>query len=260
MKPRKRTFKINSKNDDFPISQTVYEFNTRIKVFPDGVSKVKIHNYSNYKGLYRGRGLSTKPTSDKKKYENLYRSKQNLIDLVYCNSLVSPWEYFVTLTFDPQKVDSYDYDRVVEAMGKWLDNMKHQNKNLKYVLVPELHKSGRIHIHGLFKECPNLKLVDSGKYKNGSKIYNIANYRYGFTTISKIKNQEAVSVYMSKYMTKELIDKGCKKTYWCSQHLERPKTSYALFNEDTLQFYIECSKEVKDYYENEKTICFTALS
>lgn len=259
MKPTKRTFKINTKNDAFPVSQVIYEFNTKIKQFPNGISKVKIHNYNNFKGLYRGRGESIKETSEKKKYENLYNAKQKLIDLVYCNSLISHWEYFVTLTFDPQKVDSYNYDRVVEAMSKWLDNMKHQNPNLKYILVPELHKSGRIHIHGLFKDCPNLKLIDSGKYKNGCKIYNIKNYKYGYTTISKIKNQEAVSVYVSKYMTKDLIDKGCKKAYWCSQHLERPKVQYALFNEDTLQFYIECSNEIKDYYESEKTISFTAI-
>lgn len=238
-----------------PMNEHTIEYNTTFKVFPDGTKKVKYHNYSSSKGIFRGRGVSTKPTTDKKKYENLYKSKQRLIDLVYCNSLVSPWEYFVTLTFDPQKVNSYDYDEVVLAMHKWLDNIKHQNRNLKFILVPELHKSGRVHIHGLFKDCPNLKLVDSGKRKNCCKIYNIENYRYGFTTISEIKNQEAVSVYMAKYMTKELLNISGRHSYWCSQKLERPKVEYAHLTEDSLKFYID-RNDIKDYYENEKSIFF----
>lgn len=242
-----------------PMNEHVFEYNTTLKIFPNGVQKVKHHKYSSTKGLFRGRGVSSKPTTDKKKHENLYNAKQRLIDLVYCNSLVSPWEYFVTLTFDPKKVDSYNYQEVVVAMGKWLDNIKHQNRNLKYILVPELHKSGRVHIHGLFKDCPNLRLEDSGKRKNGCIIYNITNYKYGFTTVSKIKNQEAVSVYMSKYMTKELINISGRKTYWCSQKLERPKIEYAHLTGDHLKFYIDIN-EIKDYYENEKTISFTALS
>lgn len=250
-----------SKHYNKPMHEVGFEFNTEIKVFPNGISKIKHHKYSNIKGLFRGSKEGRSATSEKKKYENLYKSKQKLIDLVYCNSLVSPWEYFVTLTFDPKKVDSYNYDVVLDAMHKWLDNMKHQNKELKYVLVPELHKSGRVHIHGLFKNCPNLKLIDSGKTKNGCKIYNIVNYKYGFTTISKIKNQEAVSVYMSKYMTKELIDKGCKKTYWCSKDLIRPTMNYAKLTENELNFYIDNNRaNIKDMYVSEKTVSFTALS
>lgn len=239
-----------------PMNEHSIEYNTTFKIFPDGTKKVKYHNYSSVKGIFRGRGVSTKQSSEKKRYENLYNSKQRLIDLVYCNSLVSPWEYFVTLTFNPEKVDSFDYQKVVDAMHKWLDNMKHQNKDLKFILVPELHKSGRIHIHGLFKNCPNLDLVDSGYTKNGCIIYNINNYDYGFTTVSEIKNQEAVSVYMAKYMTKDLINISGRHTYWRSRDLEKPKIEYAHLNEDTLQFYIN-KNEIKDYYSNEKSIFFT---
>ena len=130
--------------------------------------------------------------------------------------------------------------------------MKHQNKQLKYILVPELHKSGRIHIHGLFKKCPNLKLVDSGKRKNGLIIYNLTNYKYGYTTVSKVQDQEAVSVYVSKYMTKDLIKISGKNTYWCSKHLLRPQIEYAHFNEESLNFYID-KYEIKDLYQNERT-------
>lgn len=238
-----------------PMNENVFEYNTKIKKFPDGSGKLKYHTFSSIKGLYRkkGQGSSKSPTTEEdRKKDNLYNSKQRLIDLVYCNSIEEPWEYFVTLTFNPDKVDSFSYSEVVQAMHKWLDNMKHQNKQLKYILVPELHKSGRIHIHGLFKKCPNLKLVDSGKRKNGLIIYNLTNYKYGYTTVSKVQDQEAVSVYVSKYMTKDLIKISGKNTYWCSKHLLRPQIEYAHFNEESLNFYID-KYEIKDLYQNERT-------
>lgn len=235
-----------------PMNEHVVEYNTKIKKFPDGTEKLKYHTYSSIKGLYRkGKGNSS-PTSESKKKDNLYASKQRLIDLVYCNAIDEPWEYFVTLTFNPEKVDSFCYNDVVCAMHKWLDNLKHQNKKLKYILVPELHKSGRIHIHGLFKNCPNLKLVDSGKRKKGIIIYNLTNYKYGYTTVSEVQNQEAVSVYVSKYMTKDLIKISGKNTYWCSKGLLRPQIEYAHFNESTLSFYIQ-NYEIKDMFKSENT-------
>lgn len=230
-------------------------FNTSIKTFADGSKKIKHTKYNRFKGFSRkkGGGECTEEVKERLSYNNSYRTKANLIDLVYHNSLIQPWEYFVTLTFNPEEVDSLNYNVVSEALAKWLDNMKHQNKRMAYVLVPELHKSGRIHWHGLFRNVPNWKLTparnSSGKliYKNGAQIFNLDNYDYGFTTVSKIKNQEAVSVYMSKYMTKELINLNYKKRYWSSRNLERPTVEYAMWNDETLEFYI---KKCTVQYEN----------
>lgn len=41
--------------------------------------------------------------------------------------------------------------------------------------------------------------------KNGLQIYNLTNYKLGFTTISEIQDQEKVSNYISKYATKVLV-------------------------------------------------------
>lgn len=246
-----------------PTHLTVAGYNTSIKTFADGSKKIKHTIYNRFKGLSRKKsgGSCTEKEKEKLTRQNMYRSKSNLIDLVYHNSLVTPWEYFVTLTFNPEEVDSLDYSTVSEVLAKWLDNMKHQNPQMLYVIVPELHKSGRIHWHGLFKNVPNWKLVparseSTGRliYKNGSQIYNLANYKYGFTTVSKIKNQEAVSVYMSKYMTKELIDLDYKKRYWSSRGLSRPTVEYAMWNDETLEFYI---KKCTVTYENDTALFLT---
>ena len=134
--------------------------------------------------------------------------------------------------------------------------MKHQNPNMSYILAPEPHPiSGRIHFHGIFRNVPNWVLKEARNphtnrliKRNGLQIYNLENYKYGYTTISKVTNLEAVSVYISKYITKELIDLCYKKRYWCSKGLERPTIEYAEFNEETLLFHIDKEK-IKDKYE-----------
>lgn len=57
-----------------------------------------------------------------------------------------------------------------------------------------------------------------------------------------------MSVYISKYITKELINLCYKKRYWSSKGLERPTIEYAEFDEETLLFHIDKDK-VKDKYE-----------
>lgn len=237
------------------------EYNTVIKTYADGSQKIKCTSYSNFKGHSGKRDRGSKSDDEelfRQKYKNLYNSKAKLIDLVYHNSMIEPWEYFVTLTFDPKEVDSLDYHEVSTALAKWTNNMKHQNPNMSYILVPELHKSGRIHWHGVFKKVPNWNLTPARStktnrliYKNGSQIYNLENYKYGHTTVSKIKNQEAVSVYCSKYMTKDMIDLAYKKRYWSSRNLDRPTKEYALFDEETLKFYIDRGEVT---YQNDKSV------
>ncbi len=236
-------------------------YNTVIKQYADGSQKIKHYRYSCFKGHCRKKSNSSRNKDNDKlrsSYKNLYHSRSKLIDLVYHNSLINPWEYFVTLTFNPEEVNSLDYVEVSTMLAKWLDNMKHQNPEMSYILVPELHKSGRIHWHGVFSGVPNWNLVPARSpntnrliYKNGVQIFNLTNYKYGHTTVSKIQNQEAVSVYCSKYMTKDMIDLNYKKRYWSSRNLQRPSKKYALFDEKTLQFYIDKGEVT---YENKNFI------
>lgn len=244
-------------------------YNAKIKSYADNSKKIKMYDYSIAKGLCRKKksgGGSSPDDRAYSRYKHLYESRSNLIDLVYHNSLIKPWEYFVTLTFDPKEVDSLDYEVASKALAKWLDNIKHQNKHMAYVLVPEFHKSGRIHFHGLFRDVPNWVLKESRykggkskgrlKVKNGVQIYDLVNYKHGYCEVGEIKNQAAVSVYMSKYMTKSLIDLNFKKRYWSSRNLERPSIEYAMFNEATKEFYI-ATAEVSDLYRSTYSTSFT---
>lgn len=250
------------KHRNYNNHQILYEYNTTIKTYASGEKKLKHSSYSTFKGRLvkkSGAGSITAEEKEYLRYKNLYKSKQNLIDLAYHNSLITNWEYFITLTFDPDKVDSKNYEVVSKEISKFINNLNKQNTNMKYILVPELHKSGAVHFHGIFSNMSNLKLVEARNkknnrliYKNGCKIYNITNYKLGYTTCSRVKGQEQVSVYISKYMTKNLIDLNFKKRYWSSRNLERPKIEYAYFNEETLNYYID-SHNIKEHYESVKT-------
>lgn len=242
--------------------EQVYLYNTRIKYYKDGTKKLVHHDYVTMIGFQCNThtGSYTENIKTYKRECNLYNTKQNIIDLSYENGLQKPWEYFVTLTFDDKKVDARNYDAVSVALQKWLNNMKHQNKDMQYIIVAEPHPtSGRLHYHGIFKNVPNWKLGEArtprGRLikKNNKQIYNLLNYHYGFTTVSKIEDLASVSVYISKYITKELLVLHYKKRYWCSTNLIRPRMEYAEFSDSDLKFFIDTNK-VKNMLEKNKLL------
>lgn len=225
-------------------------YNVYITTYSDNTKKIVYHSYKSIKGIQRDKqksgGHCSEEEKERYKYLNLLRTKQTIIDYVKENSCLIPWDYFVTLTFDKEVVgDRENYDLCCNYLKKWINNQKHQNPNMEYLFVVEKHKEGGYHFHGAVRNVPKWKLVQAvnphtGKdiIKNGSRIYNLTNYDLGFTTVSKIKNQDAVSVYISKYITKELIDLKHKKRYWCSKTLKLPKVEYFESDLDELKDYI----------------------
>lgn len=175
-------------------------------------------------------------------------SKNRTIQKIYEVTRSNMWEYFITLTFDPKKVNSFDYAEVSKVLSNWLHHLKERYApDLKYIIVPELHKSGRYHFHGLIADIGNLKLVDSGhKTPSGDVIYNIENYKLGFTTATKIKDASRVSSYITKYITKELCaTTSNKKRYWCSRNLNEVKIDdYCLAPDEIEQIIFDLSENI----------------
>ncbi len=113
----------------------------------------------------------------------------------------------------------------MKKLGNWLNNQV-DRKGLKYILVPEYHKSGRIHCHALINDV--FKLVDSSHRSKQKIIYNILDWRYGFSTAIELdKNIYRVANYVSKY-----ISKGTKKIfgkyYWHSKNIRREPDTYLI--------------------------------
>lgn len=240
---------------------TVANYNTTIKSYSDGTKKMIYSSYDKVKGTQKksnsGSGNSSEEELARYKLINLSRVKQKIVDLAYENGCVEPWQYFVTLTFDNDRVgDRLDYDNICKYLIKWLNNQKHQNKDLEYLFVCEVHKKGGYHFHGIVKGVSNWKLEKAiNPYTNrpikinGTQIFNLTNYKLGFTTVSKIKNQEAVTVYISKYITKELLDIKNKRHYWSSKSLKLP----------TYQYFSSNLEEIKDFLKD-KEITYEKLN
>lgn len=158
---------------------------------------------------------------DSAKKRSMRRTKQAVYDIAKSND----WEYFVTLTFNDKIVNGYDYDEVVDGLSQWLKNMRKKCTKLKYIVVPEKHPtSGRWHFHGLFMNCDELGLVESGlKTEKGQCIYNLGKYKKGWSTAIRVDGRPNISTYLTKYYTKEMfeISRG-KKRYWASRNCNRP--------------------------------------
>lgn len=152
---------------------------------------------------------------------SMRRAKANLRRLALANS----FDFFVTLTFDPKKVDSFSADAVSKALNGWLSNMV-RRRELRYVLVPELHpKSGRIHLHGFFSG--ELDLVDSGHTSCGKPVYNLPQWGYGFSTALEIDGDYSAAVgYICKYIGKDTQQRIMGRWYYSGGRLEKPVKEY----------------------------------
>jgi hypothetical protein len=149
---------------------------------------------------------------------SLRRAKQGAYDIVHNNT----WDYFVTITFNGQVVDRYNYESVAKKLSQTLKNIKkRQAKQLQYIFVPECHKDGAIHFHGLINGVEGLEIYDSGKKDSTRrKIYKSDEFeKLGFTDLSEIRDSSKAGTYILKYMTKSMGFQLEGKKYWASRGL-----------------------------------------
>lgn len=152
---------------------------------------------------------------------SLKRTKTLVQDLVLCND----FDLFCTFTFNPQKIDRFNYTKCHYSMTKWLHNQHDKDPKFRYLIIPERHKSGAWHFHALISHF-NGTLSDSGhKTSTGRVVYNIKGFRNGFTTAVEIDDKYAVSSYVTKYITKDFIKEFNQRRFFCSRDLIRPKKS-----------------------------------
>lgn len=179
-------------------------------------------------------------------------SMSRTVNKVYDLSRSNVWDWFVTLTFNPELVDSFDYDCCVKRLSQWLNNIRKICPDLRYLMVPEKHKSGRFHFHGLFACCEGLKFVDSGFKDNGKVIYNVGNYKAGFSTATRVESNERVVKYVTKYITKELCSVVFnRKRYWTSRNLNTAETVELVLDPEQLA---ELRNEVRSHVKYSKLV------
>lgn len=147
--------------------------------------------------------------------ESISRTRSKIFELAFCN----PWDWFFTATLDPAKYDRTDLKKFHKDLTQWLrDYNKKHNLYIKFLLIPELHSDGQSwHMHGFlyglpvehlhqFKIGDKMGLKLAQKVANGDLVYNWYDYmhKFGFCDLEPIQNAEAVSKYVTKYISKNL--------------------------------------------------------
>lgn len=187
---------------------------SEVKIFQHGI----VRKPKETKQIIDLNKIRTKEEIERSITSSLNRTKNTIYDYARANR----WEWFLTLTFSPEKVDRYNYDECTKKLKNWIDNsLRRKNKDLKYIFVPERHDDGAFHFHGLVSNIAEDFMVDSDKKtKQGDTIFNLSTYRLGWTTATKVKDTARAANYITKYITKELlIHTKNKRRYWPSKNL-----------------------------------------
>lgn len=187
--------------------------------------------------------------------ESLSRTRAAIFELALCND----WEWFVTLTLNPEYHDRKDLNNYKKKLSTWLKNYNRIHKTkIKYLLIPEQHADGQSwHMHGLLMGLPEEQLQEFTEQerlpikilieiKRGHKVYTWEAYRkaFGYITISKTRHAESVAKYITKYITKSIEQTTIGPNdhlYYCSKGLKRAE----LIHEGQL------TKELDEDYSNE---------
>lgn len=208
---------------------------------------------------------------DKKRERSIQSSLNRTKRKIYDYGRSNVWDWFITLTFERvEEFNAENFERCKSKVSDWFKNIRKKYcKNIKYLAIPEQHKSGAWHFHCLVSNCDGLDfevaknnrlyledengeyILDKygaripnkyyGKelrmsYPDGDYIYNIKQYRNGFTTATKITDTKKAVSYVIKYVTKEVVQCGFgKRRYLPSNNLDLPVETFALLDYRELQ-------------------------
>lgn len=155
---------------------------------------------------------------------SISRTKSKIFEYCICNN----FDYFVTLTINSDKYDRYNLSLFYNDFSQFIRNYRRKyNLDIQYLFVPEQHKNGAWHLHGLIKGIP---LEHFTINDNGYLDWLVYKEKFGFISLDKIKDNYACSIYMTKYITKDFyfnnkLNRGYKM-YYCSRGLKKASEIY----------------------------------
>ena len=196
-------------------------FNARIKIYPNDIYKYTVFNKLIFNPFnaepinkINNRVDFIKSDNPVTRDDSIKRAKDKIFDIAFSNSDL--WQYFITLTLDKSKIDRYDKKIINKKLRVWLQNMV-RDYNFNYLIIPEYHKDGAIHFHGLISG-DGLRLSSVGYDKKGRELYNFLSWKLGFSSCIKLDdNRMAVSSYITKYVTKD-TSKILGNVYYAGGH------------------------------------------
>lgn len=216
-----------SKNDYF----SIYAYGNYFKVVYHKVGKLALPERKKYIST------TTETKSEEERFRSsLSRSKSAVFEIACCNEFT----YFCTFTQDQKMRDRFDlssFRKDFTMLIRNLNRSRSEENKIKYLLIPEKHKKGGWHMHGLFMGLEdsdlrpfslseNIPLRIKKQIRDGEIVYDWTKYRqkFGYFTCTKIKDNIAVSKYITKYLTKEFsasVRNSGQHLYFASQGLKR---------------------------------------
>lgn len=217
-------------------------FENHVEIIRYGINRTRASSEQIDRNTRTHNDVDDEELQKKRALEQAFRTKRKI--KYYCQS--NDFNLFWTLTLDDAKVNARNYTYSRQRLQAWLKYQREKYGKFDYLFVPELHKSGRIHFHGVTgKLSPPLleaRYPKSSRLikKKGVQIYNAENWGNGFSTVSKIQSREKSASYITKYITKELIEMPSafhQPRYFVSRGLKQPEIYYEeLLDEDLSNF------------------------
>ena len=149
--------------------------------------------------------ISRSSVNTSKLDKSLIRSRSRIYEYAMCNE----WQYFCTFTLNKEKYDRYNLDVYHKDFSEFIHNLNRRRKNkITYLLIPEMHKDGAWHMHGLINGLIDSDLIptcnicpETGKpYLTWQKY----NFKFGFMSLDSIRHMEATAKYCTKYISKDI--------------------------------------------------------
>ena len=221
-----------------------------VRQFGEHTARITWHKSLRESGWESEQGKPRKGTvNDSKLENNLSRTKSTVRELALCNT----WDYFCTFTLSPDKQNRYDLEALVKEIGEFIHNYNRRcapEDKVKYLLVPEQHKDGAWHMHGFIK---GIRKKDLYINQNGYLSWKQYDSKFGFISMDRIRDKEAASHYLLKYVTKDTLHTVSKlnaHAFYSSKNLNRSVEVYR----GSAQFKGQWDWEHPDGYCKVKTI------
>lgn len=166
---------------------------------------------------------------------SISRSKARIFELAMCNE----FKYFCTFTQDEKlrnRFDLKDFRKDLAQLVRNLNRNRAEENKIKYVLIPEQHKNGAWHLHGLLQGITPEDLREftlkeklperiRKQIAKGVKVYDWTRYRkaFGYFTCTEIESQTATAKYITKYISKDLqktVRESGEHLFFASQGLK----------------------------------------
>jgi hypothetical protein len=147
------------------------------------------------------------------KLENSFSRARSMIKQY---GLCNDWDYFVTLTLDPKKYNRYELKKFKTDLIRFACDIRKKykkldNRRLSYVFVPENHKDGAWHMHGLLYGLPQSAVSDFVRgvhpdYLVDNGFFNWPDYadKFGFVSLGIIRDKIGTVLYTTKYIDKNI--------------------------------------------------------